>query len=53
MDFGEVVEHLALCMRLIALENTPAVQHVAVCTLYSCYSWNLLDVITRWTFHAQ
>ena len=37
MGFGEVVEHLASAVYsdLIALENTPAVHHVVVCTLCS------------------
>jgi nitrile hydratase len=33
---------------LIALENTPAIHHVVVCTLCSCYPWNLLGLPPTW-----
>jgi nitrile hydratase len=50
MGFGEVVEHLASAVYsdLIALENTPVVHHVVVCTLCSCYPWNLLGLPPTW-----
>ena len=50
MGFGDVVEHLASAVysELIALENTPAMHHVVVCTLCSCYPWNLLGLPPTW-----
>jgi nitrile hydratase subunit alpha len=50
MDFGDVVEHLASTVYsdLIALENTPDIHHVVVCTLCSCYPWNLLGLPPTW-----
>ena len=44
------VEHLASAVYsdLIALENTPAIHHVVVCTLCSCYPWNLLGLPPTW-----
>jgi nitrile hydratase subunit alpha len=50
MGFGDVVEHLAsvIYSDLIALENTPAIHHVVVCTLCSCYPWNLLGLPPTW-----
>jgi nitrile hydratase subunit alpha len=50
MGFGDVVEHLASAVysKLIALENTPALHHVVVCTLCSCYPWNLLGLPPTW-----
>jgi len=50
MGFGGVVEHLASVVYsdLIALENTPAIHHVVVCTLCSCYPWNLLGLPPTW-----
>jgi nitrile hydratase len=50
MDFGDVVEHLASAVYsdLIALENTPDIHHVVVCTLCSCYPWNLLGLPPTW-----
>jgi nitrile hydratase subunit alpha len=50
MGFGDVVEHLASAVYsdLIALENTPDIHHVVVCTLCSCYPWNLLGLPPTW-----
>lgn len=33
---------------LIALENTPAVHHMVVCTLCSCYPWEVLGLPPVW-----
>ena len=33
---------------LVALENTPAVHNVVVCTLCSCYPWPVLGLPPRW-----
>jgi len=33
---------------LIAVENTPAVHNVVVCTLCSCYPWPVLGLPPRW-----
>jgi nitrile hydratase subunit alpha len=33
---------------LVALENTPAVHHMVVCTLCSCYPWPLLGLPPVW-----
>ena len=33
---------------LIALENTPAVHNIVVCTLCSCYPWSLLGLPPVW-----
>ena len=30
------------------MENTPDIQHVVVCTLCSCYPWNLLGLPPTW-----
>ena len=50
MGFGDVIEHLASAVYsdLIALENTPDIHHVVVCTLCSCYPWNLLGLPPTW-----
>jgi nitrile hydratase len=50
MGFGDVVENIASAVYsdLIALENTPDVHHVVVCTLCSCYPWNLLGLPPTW-----
>ena len=50
MGFGDVVENLASAVYsdLIALENTPDIHHVVVCTLCSCYPWNLLGLPPTW-----
>jgi nitrile hydratase len=33
---------------LIALENTPSVHHMVVCTLCSCYPWEVLGLPPMW-----
>ena len=33
---------------MVVLENTPAVHHVVVCTLCSCYPWPLLGLPPSW-----
>jgi nitrile hydratase len=33
---------------IIAVENTPSVHHVVVCTLCSCYPWPVLGLPPRW-----
>ena len=33
---------------LVVLENTPAVHHVVVCTLCSCYPWSVLGLPPTW-----
>jgi nitrile hydratase len=33
---------------LVAVENTPAVHNVVVCTLCSCYPWPVLGLPPRW-----
>ena len=33
---------------LVALENTPAIHNLVVCTLCSCYPWGLLGLPPRW-----
>ena len=33
---------------IVVLENTPAVHHVVVCTLCSCYPWPVLGLPPRW-----
>lgn len=33
---------------VVVLENTPAVHHVVVCTLCSCYPWPLLGLPPSW-----
>ena len=33
---------------IIAVENTPAVHNVVVCTLCSCYPWPVLGLPPRW-----
>ena len=33
---------------LVAVENTPAVHNMVVCTLCSCYPWPLLGLPPRW-----
>ncbi len=50
MGFGDVVENIASAVYsdLVALENTPEVHHVVVCTLCSCYPWNLLGLPPTW-----
>ncbi len=50
MGFGDVVENLASAVYsdLIVLENTPDIHHVVVCTLCSCYPWNLLGLPPTW-----
>jgi nitrile hydratase len=34
--------------RLVVLENTPAVHHVVVCTLCSCYPWPVMGLPPTW-----
>ena len=34
--------------RLVALENTPTVHNVVVCTLCSCYPWSVLGLPPTW-----
>lgn len=34
--------------RIVALENTPKVHNLVVCTLCSCYPWPLLGLPPRW-----
>lgn len=34
--------------RIVALENTPSVHNVVVCTLCSCYPWPLLGLPPAW-----
>lgn len=50
MGFGSVVESIASAVYsdLIVLENTPEIHHVVVCTLCSCYPWNLLGLPPTW-----
>ena len=43
MGYGGAEGHL-----LIAVENTPAVHNVVVCTLCSCYPWPVLGLPPRW-----
>ena len=33
---------------IVALENTPSVHNVVVCTLCSCYPWPVLGLPPRW-----
>jgi nitrile hydratase subunit alpha len=33
---------------IVAIENTPAVHNLVVCTLCSCYPWGLLGLPPRW-----
>ena len=33
---------------LVVLENSPAVHHVVVCTLCSCYPWSVLGLPPTW-----
>ena len=33
---------------MVVLENTPAVHHVVVCTLCSCYPWPVLGLPPSW-----
>ncbi len=40
--FGEVGQHL------IAVENTPGIHNVVVCTLCSCYPWDVLGLPPVW-----
>jgi nitrile hydratase len=40
--FGEVGQHL------IAVENTPEIHNVVVCTLCSCYPWDVLGLPPVW-----
>ncbi len=41
-DFGKVGDHL------IAVENTDAEHHMVVCTLCSCYPWDVLGLPPVW-----
>jgi nitrile hydratase len=34
--------------RLVVLENTPAVHHLVVCTLCSCYPWPVMGLPPTW-----
>ena len=43
MGFGGPEGHM-----LVALENTPEVHNVVVCTLCSCYPWPVLGLPPRW-----
>ena len=43
MGFGGAEGHL-----LVAVENTPAVHNVVVCTLCSCYPWPVLGLPPGW-----
>ena len=49
-EFGSHDPHLAVVERTptIVLENTPAVHNVVVCTLCSCYPWNVLGLPPNW-----
>jgi nitrile hydratase len=44
-EFGFTNEHGA---RLVAVENTPKVQNLVVCTLCSCYPWSVLGLPPVW-----
>jgi nitrile hydratase len=49
-EFGSGDPHLAVVERTptIVVENTPAVHNVVVCTLCSCYPWNVLGLPPNW-----
>ena len=51
-DATQAVQSLGLISRvgddLIALENTPAVHNTIVCTLCSCYPWEILGLPPVW-----
>jgi nitrile hydratase subunit alpha len=47
-DFITVSEPLALPTRLVALENTPTVHNMVVCTLCSCYPTPILGLPPTW-----
>lgn len=38
---------------MVAVENTPTVHHVIVCTLCSCYPWPLLGIPPNWYKQPQ
>jgi nitrile hydratase subunit alpha len=44
-EFGFTNEHGA---RLVAVENTPQVHNLVVCTLCSCYPWSVLGLPPVW-----
>jgi nitrile hydratase subunit alpha len=44
-EFGFTNEHGA---RLVAVENTPKVHNLVVCTLCSCYPWSVLGLPPVW-----
>src|SRR5215469_8276444 len=44
-EFGFTNEHGA---RLVAVENTPKVHNLVVCTLCSCYPWSVLGLPPTW-----
>ncbi len=51
-DAGKAVAELGIGSggedSLLALENTPAVHHLVVCTLCSCYPWSVLGLPPVW-----
>jgi nitrile hydratase len=51
-DATEAVNSMAgfdpVSSHLIAVENTPKTHHVVVCTLCSCYPWQLLGLPPSW-----
>lgn len=49
-EFGSHDPHLAVVERTptIVVENTPTVHNVVVCTLCSCYPWNVLGLPPNW-----
>jgi nitrile hydratase len=48
LDIITVSDPLALPARLVALENTPAVHNMVVCTLCSCYPTPILGLPPTW-----
>jgi nitrile hydratase len=51
-DTAAAIASLGIAARqgenMVALENTPAVHHMVVCTLCSCYPWALLGLPPVW-----
>ena len=51
-DASEAVNAMAgfdpVAAHLIAVENTPSVHHIVVCTLCSCYPWSVLGLPPVW-----
>ena len=51
-DASEAVNELAgfdpVAAHLIAVENTPQLHHIVVCTLCSCYPWSVLGLPPVW-----